>query len=132
MTITITDDDIQSVFDELELHKETMPFNHVHCELCNWLQEFLATQQSQTLAEMGGNSEEYVMRLFFLYCGIRIGRRQSVGELIETPFDIQSALDRVSNDITAIFHAMEEFEDEVESVKQRLQKLEEKGEDNNA
>lgn len=81
MTIRITDDDMATVLSELTAHKN-QPVNHPDCEYCDWVKDFIKTGHGEAFAEESGNSTEYLDRLFFLFAGVRIGRKQGVDDMI--------------------------------------------------
>lgn len=80
-TIRITSNDMETVFSELAAHKGK-PINHPNCEFCDWVRDFIKSAHGQKLAEDSANATVYMDRLFFLYCGVRIGRNQGVEDLI--------------------------------------------------
>ena len=78
----LSQDEIAFAMDELARHKE-LPINHPDCEFCDWIKEFTLSPQSQGFAKECTTSGEYLDKLYFLFIGLQIGRRQGVEDLLE-------------------------------------------------
>lgn len=75
----ITDEEFDDVMAFLDSHKEK-PFDHENCEVCDFMKNMTNSHFGQALAERSANSTEFLDRIFFLYCGIMIGRNQGTLE----------------------------------------------------
>lgn len=77
----LTDAEFESILSEHEQHKK-LPTGHPNCIFCDFASDVLKTTYGQAMAEDSGSSSHLLDNLFYLYCGIRIGRNQGVQDLV--------------------------------------------------
>ena len=82
---SISVQELESALSEIRAHRE-LPENHKECDLCNWLERFVAANPEiarKILNEVELAGVSYMDALLFLYLGIKLGRRQILEEMVE-------------------------------------------------